>query len=289
MLERMMICLLLLLCLPLIPPRAAQAAPAARVGDISVAWSERGSGESLLLISGYGTTRLIWEDATLDRLAERYRVIVFDNRGMGDTEAGTAGFSIRQFAEDAYGLLRVLKIEKCVVLGWSMGSLIAQELALAHPERVDRLVLYASFSDWSYPPSQGTIDLLSDTSGSPEERGMRWVQTLFPTLWLSTHGKRVGEIFSRPLGKIPGESVARQQEAIERWEGSRDRLGLLETPTLLLCGKEDVLVPPENSLLMAGLLPKATLRILPKTGHGLMFQDPETFCSIVLDFFDNRL
>ncbi len=285
---RMTICLLLLLSLPLLFPRPAQAAHAARAGDISIAWSERGTGEPLLLISGYGTTRLIWEEAILDRLAERYRVIVFDNRGMGDTDAGTASFSIRQFAEDTWGLLRALGIEKCFVLGWSMGSLVAQELALAHPERVGRLVLYASFTDWSYPPSRETIDLLSDASGTPEERGMRWVQTLFPPQWLSINGKRLAEIFSRPLGKIPGESVARQQEAIERWGGSRDRLGLFETPTLLLCGKEDVLVPPENSLLMAGLLPKATLRILPETGHGLMFQDPEVFCSIVLGFLEGK-
>jgi pimeloyl-ACP methyl ester carboxylesterase len=255
-----------------------------RIDNISIAWSERGKGEPLLLVSGYGTTRLIWEEATLVRLAERYRVIVFDNRGMGDTEAGTREFSISQFAEDTYGLIQALGIGKCHVLGWSMGSLIAQELALAHPELVSRLVLYASFADWSNPPSQETIELLSDASGTGEERGMRWVQTLFPPQWLAANGRRVGEIFSRPLGNVPGESVKRQQEAIERWEGSRDRLGQFETPTLLLCGKEDVLVPPENSLLMAGLMPRATLRILPETGHGLMFQEPGIFCSIVLGF-----
>jgi pimeloyl-ACP methyl ester carboxylesterase len=273
---------------PHIFSRAAQAAPAARVGDISVAWSEHGTGEPLLLVSGYGTTRLIWEEATLDRLAERHRVIVFDSRGMGDTEAGSREFSIRQFAEDAFGLLQALGIENCSVLGWSMGSLIAQELALAHPERVDLLVLYASYADWSTPPSLETIELLSDISGTPEERGMRWVQTLFPPQWLSTHGKRVGEIFSRPLGNIPGESVKRQQDAIQGWGGSAGRLPGLQAPTLLLCGREDVLVPPENSLLMAGLLPHATLRILPGMGHGLMFQDPETFCSIVSGFLEEK-
>lgn len=281
---RMAICLLLFLFLflPLVLPRAA------RAGDIALAWNERGAGEPLLLISGYGTTRLIWEEATLERLAERYRVIVFDNRGMGDSEAGSREFSISRFAEDAFGLLQALGIEKCSVLGWSMGSLIAQELALAHPERVDRLILYASFADWSYPPSQEAVELLSDASGSPEEKDMRWVQTLFPLQWLSTHGKRVEEIFSRPLGKVPDESVKRQQEAIEKWEGSRDRLRLLATPTFLICGKDDVLVPPENSLLMAGLLPHATLRILPGLGHGLMFQDPEVFCSIVLGFLEGK-
>jgi pimeloyl-ACP methyl ester carboxylesterase len=289
MLIRCLFCLLLL-SLMLLPTVAHASSPkTARAGDISIAWSERGSGDPLLLIAGYGTTRLIWEDAVLDRLAERYRVIVFDNRGMGDTEAGTAEFTIRQFAEDAYGLVRALGIGKCRVLGWSMGSLVAQELALAHPESVERLVLYASYTDWSYPPSGETIRLLSDESGTPEERGMRWVQTLFPSKWLAANGRRVGEIFMRPLGKIPGESVARQQEAIGKWGGSRDRLAGLGTPTLLLCGKEDILVPPENSLLMAGLLPKASLRILPEMGHGLMFQDPESFCSLVLEFLEGKM
>lgn len=259
-----------------------------RAGDIYIAWSERGKGEPLLLVTGYGTTRLIWEDATLDRLAQRYRVIVFDQRGVGDTDAGTTGFSIRRFAEDACGLLQGLGIEKCTVLGWSMGSLVAQELALAHPERVDRLVLYASYADWSFPPSEETIRILSDESGTPEERGMRWVQALFPLRWLAANGRRVSEIFSRPLGKVPGESVVRQQKAIQEWEGSMERLERLVMPTLLLSGEQDVIVPPENSRLMARHIPGAVLRLVPGAGHGLMFQDPESFCSLVLDFLGDR-
>ena len=264
-------------------------AGAVQAGDITIAWSERGTGEPLLLIAGYGSTRLIWEEAALDRLAQRHRVIVFDQRGVGDTDAGTAGFSIRCFAEDACGLLQGLGLERCSVLGWSMGSLVAQELALAHPERVGRLVLYASYADWSFPPSEETIELLSDESGTSEERGMRWVQVLFPPGWLAANGRRVNDIFSRPLGRIPGESVVRQQKAIQDWEGSMERLETLRMPTLLLSGEQDVLVPPENSRQMARRIPNAVLRIVPETGHGLMFQDPETFCSLVLDFLGDRL
>jgi len=259
-----------------------------RAGDISIAWSERGTGAPLLLVTGYGSTRLIWEDATLDRLAQRHRVIVFDQRGVGETDAGTTGFSIRRFAEDACWLLQGLGIEKCSALGWSMGSLVAQELALAHPERVDRLVLYASYADWSLPPAKETIDLLGDESGTSEERGMRWVQALFPPRWLAGNPSRVGEIFSRPLGRVPGESVALQQKAIQDWGGSMERLETLRMPTLLLSGDQDVIVPPENSRLMARRIPGAVLRIVPETGHGLMFQDRDSFCSIVLDFLGDR-
>ncbi len=258
----------------------------ARVGDIEIAWGERGKGEPLLLISGFGTTKEIWEENTVEKLATRFRVIAFDNRGMGGTSIGEKVFSIPQFAEDARGLLRSLGIEKCHVLGWSMGSFVAQEMALAYPECVDRLVLYASYADWSYPPSPEVLERLGDPSGTPEERGMRWIETLFPASWLESNMKRVGDIFSRPLGNIPAESLSRQQEAIETWGGTAGRLFALKASTLLLCGKEDILVPPENSLKMAELLPDASVKIVPSAGHGLMFQDPDTFTLLVLRFLE---
>ncbi len=256
----------------------------ARVGDIEMAWREKGNGFPLLLISGFGTTMEIWEQSVIDRLAERYRVIVFDNRGIGGTSVGEKEFTIPRFADDARGLLKVLGIGKSHILGWSMGSLIAQEIALSYPESTGRLVLYASFADWSFPPSPKVIEKLSDQSGTPEERGMRWVETLFPSGWLTKNGQRVGEIFSRPLGEITGGSLALQQKAIEDWRGTAEMLDALNAPTLVVCGDEDVLVPPENSRKMAGLIPGALLEVVAGTGHGLMFQEPGVFLSLIGDF-----
>jgi len=256
----------------------------ARVGDIEMAWSEKGNGFPLLMISGFGTTKEIWEQQVIGRLAEKYRVIVFDNRGMGGSSAGEKEFTIGQFADDARGLMEALGIARFHLLGWSMGSLVAQELALSCPQMVEKLVLYASYADWSFPPSGEVIEKLSDPSGTSEERGMRWVETLFPSGWLAKNGQRVGEIFSRPLGEISGGSLVLQQKAIENWEGTAERLGSLKAPTLLLCGDEDVLVPPENSRKMSGLIPDALLEIVAGAGHGLMFQEPDLFLSIVLDF-----
>lgn len=260
----------------------------ARVGDIEITWRDKGNGFPLLLISGFGTTMDIWEDATLGRLAESYHVIVFDNRGMGGTSAGEKEFTIRRFADDARGLLEVLGIDKSHALGWSMGSLIAQELALSFPECTGKLVLYASYADWSFPPSPKVIQKLSDPSGTSEERGMRWVEVLFPPDWLSKNGQRVEEIFSRPLGEISGEFLVRQQKAIENWEGTAERLCSLKAPTLLLCGGEDVLVLPENSRKMAELIPDDLLEILPDAGHGLMFQEPALFLSRVMEFLEKK-
>ncbi|MDO9509329.1 MAG: alpha/beta hydrolase [Thermovirgaceae bacterium] len=260
-----------------------------KVGDIDIAWGEKGKGFPLLFISGFGTTMDIWEESTIDRLSEYYRVLIFDNRGIGGSAAGEKEFTIRRFADDARGLLEVLGIEKSHILGWSMGSLVAQEIALVYPECIEKLVLYASYADWRFPPAPEVIDRLSDQSGTPEERGMRWVETLFPSGWLSEHGQRVGEIFSRPLGEISGDSLIRQQKAIELWGGTAERLGSLKARTLLLCGDEDVLVPSENSEKMNKLIPGSKLQVVKGAGHGLMFQEPDVFVSLVMEFLDGTM
>lgn len=256
-----------------------------RAGDITMNCRMLGSGHPLLLIMGYGSTMNLWEPRLLDRLAERYRLIVFDNRGIGGSETGTLPFSIGQFAEDTAALLGSLGIGQAHVLGWSMGSLVAQELALRHPSLVGRLVLYASHCDAEmFPPSPEVLAQLTDTSGTPEERGMRYIATLFPETWLRENGLRLKEIFYRPMGTVNEESVGMQAAAIGNWEGTTDRLGSIGSSTLLITGAEDRLVPPDNSRYMDGKVPGAQLAVIENGGHGLMFQYPEKFCDIVAGF-----
>ena len=97
-----------------------------------------------MLIMGYGSTMDMWDPHFLENLSSEYRVIVFDNRGMGNTTAPPGNFSIAQFANDTAGLMTALGIEKAHVLGWSMGSFVASELALRHPEKVNKIILYAA-------------------------------------------------------------------------------------------------------------------------------------------------
>jgi pimeloyl-ACP methyl ester carboxylesterase len=254
-------------------------------GDISISCRVLGSGHPLLLIMGYGSTMNLWEPWLLDRFAERYRVIVFDNRGTGGTETGSHPFSIGQFADDTAALLQSLGIAQAHVLGWSMGSLVAQELALRHPSLVGRLVLYASHCDAGmFPPAPDVLERLSDTSGTPEERGMRYIGTLFPEGWMRENGVRLKEIFFRPMGPMPEESAGMQAAAIGSWEGTTQRLGAIGSPTLVITGAEDRLVPPENSRSMSERIPDAELSIIENGGHGVMFQFPVTFCDIVTGF-----
>jgi pimeloyl-ACP methyl ester carboxylesterase len=117
-----------------------------QVGDINIAYKRFGQGKPILFISGTSQTKDAWEPTLLSQLAAtNHTVIVFDNRGMGETTVGTKLFSIEQFANDTAGLLDALQIEKADVFGASLGSFIAQELTLNYPQKVDRLILHATY------------------------------------------------------------------------------------------------------------------------------------------------
>src|SRR5918999_3188259 len=115
------------------------------VGDIDIAYKIFGKGDPIFLINGYSHSMDNWDPTLLERLASNHTVIIFNNRGIGNTTSGeNRFFSIAQFANDTAGLLDVLEIKQADILGYSMGGFIAQELALTHPDRVGKLIIYAS-------------------------------------------------------------------------------------------------------------------------------------------------
>ena len=138
----------LLICLSSVSTVSLQAADTVtplvktiRVGDIDIAYQDLGSGDPLVMIMGYGGSMDLWSPRLLQLLTASHRVLVFDNRGMGRTTSSDAEYSISQFAQDTLGLMDSLCIDEAIVLGWSMGAEIAQEVAILHPERVRRLIL----------------------------------------------------------------------------------------------------------------------------------------------------
>src|SRR5829696_7991442 len=165
-----------------------------QVGDINIAYKRFGEGKPILLISGIGQTKDAWEPTLLSNLAAtNHTVIVFDNRGIGETTIGTKPFSIEQFANDTAGLLDALQIEKADVFGASLGSFIAQELTLNYPEKVDRLILHATYcggNEAVYASGQAAETLM--TLGSPqvlqnmtaEQQAMILAPIMFPPEWL---------------------------------------------------------------------------------------------------------
>ena len=259
-----------------------------RVDDIEVAYKEVGRGEPLIFIIGYGSTMDMWPPGVLANLSSKNRVMVFDNRGMGYTTTSEKPFSIELFADDAAGLMDALEISRANVLGWSMGADIAQELALRHPEKVGRLILYAGTcgGNESVPAAPEILDQMTDTSGTAQEQGERLFRLLFPAGWVRDHPDPRA-YFPIPIETSPPESIARQAEAIGSWNGTCTRLPEIRSPTLVLAGTEDVISVPMNAFLIGGRIPGAWIIQIPGGGHGMMYQYPDRFEQIVTFFLDS--
>lgn len=256
------------------------------VDDIQVSYQIHGEGYPLIMIMGYGGTKDMWDPNVIKALAAHYQVITFDNRGMGDTRAGTRDFSIEQFADDTAGLMDALDIPQANVLAWSMGTEIAFELVLRHPDKVNKLVQYAGDCDiHMFPPSPEVFAILSDTSGTPEERGQRMLSIMYPADWLSNNREYVRHVYSQVTEVSSPANIQKQNAAMDRWGGCTQRLKNIHKPVLLVTGTEDVLTPPQNSYFLLQHLPGSRLLTFEHGGHGAMNQFPDEFANAVINFF----
>src|SRR5215208_4289020 len=269
-----------------------------QVGDINMAYKRFGQGKPILFISGTRQTKDVWDPSLLSQLAAatNHTVIVFDNRGMGETTVGTKPFSIEQFANDTAGLLDALHIEKADVLGYSLGSLVAQELSLNYPQKVDRLVLHGTScgGNETVPPSEQTAEMLMTLSSpelsrnmTAEQQAMIFAQIMFPPEWLQERPEILNSIIEAPpFRSVSPEDIQQQAMAVGTWKGACDRLSSITKPTLLIVGDQDLLAPPANSIMMAQRIPHSWLVIIQGTGHGMMVQVPNEFNAIVQTFLE---
>jgi pimeloyl-ACP methyl ester carboxylesterase len=259
------------------------------VGDIDIAYKTFGKGDPIMLISGYSGTLDGWNPTLLETLASNHTVIVFDNRGIGNTTSGNVqNFSMGLFANDTAGLLDALNVTKADVLGWSMGGTVAQELTLSHPDMVNKLIIYASAcgGEESVPPSQEASNEFANRTGTAEERIARLVPLFFPEEWRNENPNYLENI-PKTTETVLNETLDRQAEAFSIWQGPCDRLKNITQPTLVIVGTEDVFIPAANSLMITECIPGAWLVQIDGGGHGLMYQYPEQFSSVVETFLEN--
>ena len=269
-----------------------------QVGDINVAYKRFGQGKPILFISGTSQTKDAWESTVLSELAaSNHTVIVFDNRGMGETTVGTKPFSIEQFANDTAGLLDALQIEKADALGASLGSFIAQELTLNYPQKVDRLILHATYcggNEAIYASGQALEVIMTLSSPqllqnmTAEQQAMILAQIMFSPEWLEEHPDILNNTVIKlaPSRSASPEIIQQQGLASATWKGSCDRLSNITQPTLLIVGDQDLLTPTANSIMMAQRIPNSWLVIIQGTGHGMMLQVPNEFSAIIQTFLE---
>jgi len=268
------------------------------VGDIDIAYKMFGKGDPILLIQGLGGSMDSWEPSILKELSSNHTVIIFNNRGVGNTTTGTKQFSIQQFANDTAGLLDGLKIQKADVMGHSMGSFIAQQLAVTHPKKVNRLILVSSMcgEKESIPPGPENLKLgkklvssiVNNTPMEPQEIKTSLSLSYGPT-WIKLHPNFLKTIPTNPKDLKPSgitPNAYRQHfNAVQNWESTNwsgvcSQLPNISKPTLVITGTEDGSISAANSLIIAGKIPEAWLVQIPAAGHSLISQYPDKFNKI---------
>jgi len=257
--------------------------PYAESNGARIYWEEHGSGEPLLMIMGLGYSLEMWGRA-LPAFAEHYRVIVFDNRGVGRSEVPPGPYSIAKMAEDAEAVMRAAGWAQAHVLGVSMGGMIAQEFALQYPERVHSLVLgcTAFGGPHAVSASAAVIAILFARATMDAEEAVR---AMVPYIYdAATPPGRIEEDLALRRQTLPtAEGYMAQVMAIMSWS-SYDRLPQVSAPTLVIHGATDELVPPENGKRLAERIAGAELVILPAASHIYFTDQPEASMNATLTF-----
>ena len=225
------------------------------------------SAPPLLLIMGLSLSSRAWE--TLPRrLSERFRVLVFDNRGTGRSGRKGLAYRMRDLADDAAAVLDAANAAEADVFGMSMGGMIAQELALRHPDRVRRLALGATFASWvrgRKPPFRTALDLLVMNLGRRFATADRLARVLVSREFHAANPDAT-LAWIRRSEHASFRCSAAQLAAVLR-HGTLRRLARIRAPTLVITGSADRLVPPRNSEVLAAAIPGAKVVVLDGAGH----------------------
>jgi pimeloyl-ACP methyl ester carboxylesterase len=160
-----------------------------RIEEIEIAYKIFGNGDPLLLISGSGNVMDVWPSPMLQELSSNHTVIIFDHRGVGNTTSGSKPITIQQLANDTAGFLESIELQKADVLGFSMGSFVAEQLALLHPDKVNRLILYgaACGGQEGIPQSPMVAKILSDFVNNRTHDVDAFLSVTFPLEWVKAH------------------------------------------------------------------------------------------------------
>ena len=261
--------------------------PKAYVNGINVNYKVDGEGEPLVLIMGFGGPRWAWFFQT-GVFKKHYKVVTFDNRGVGKTDKPSEPYTIKMMADDTIGLMGHLGIDKAHILGYSLGGTVAQELAINYPERVRKLILASTLSTINQISSE-MLEALGLREGFSEEdvRSVDIMKVLSSLVALSFNS-RLYRMLSVPVAPIYARLVGLKgiMGQVEAGVGfsTVDRLDTIEAPTLVIVGTKDKVVTPGGSEVMASRIPNAKLVKVEGGSHGYVMEMRGRFNKEVLDF-----
>jgi 3-oxoadipate enol-lactonase len=258
--------------------------PLVRAGDISLDCERSGSGPPLLMIMGMSGTALHWGEPFLQALQSDFETITYDHRGVGASSRLAGQLTIAQLADDAANLLGALELDSAHVLGISMGGMVAQELALRHPERVRTLTLgctYCGGEGSALASQEVTQRLITAMSSGDRALALRTVWEINVSAVAAADeqsASRFLEIAERRAVAVP--VIMAQMQAVLGHD-TRARLGQVRAPTLVIHGTEDQMLPVANGPLIGSLIPGARLEILDGVGHMFFWEQPQRSAELI--------
>jgi len=251
--------------------------PIIKAGDININYKIEGKGEPLVMIMGFGATLDGW-NSQAPFFAKHFKVVTFDNRGVGKSDKPNGPYTTAIMAEDTVHLMDSLGIEKSHILGASMGGLIAQELAINHPERVNKLVLACTFARLAMADPEG-----AKSKDTPEERQKRVLGLAFnKPLYRFFYGA-LANLRSVPPGSPEAAGIDGQNAAVSTHD-TVDRLTSISAPTLIIVGTGDRLVNPTASEFLSGKIPNARVAKIEGGSHSFNVENKKEFNREVLKF-----
>jgi pimeloyl-ACP methyl ester carboxylesterase len=257
------------------------------VNGVSIAYRVQGKGPPLALVMGYRLNSAAWPAKFIQQLARRFTVITFDNRGTGQSDKPVEGYAIANMARDVYGVLDELGVAEVYMLGYSMGGAIAQEFLRQFPERVAKLILCATLAGGaqaSYAKSS-VVSVMRELDGlSPEQAARRIWKVTYAPGYLERHRTLAEEQMRREIAlPTPLHAADLQFQAFAEFDGSH-ALSQIRCPTMVMTGDLDQLIPPQNSLTIAPLIPNAKLYVIAGAGHRVLWEATDTCVDLIAGF-----
>jgi 3-oxoadipate enol-lactonase len=261
-----------------------------------IAFAVEGEGaETVLLVTGLGWRGADWGSDLPSRLAQRYRVVRFDNRGTGASSLSAAGFGLADMAADAVAVLDAVDARTAHVVGISMGGMITQLVALDHPDRVDTATLIATHFGGVevVPPLPEAMKLFDPAEfiarGRDPAAMMRYQLEVICAPGFVRRNPAAVELMCdnvRAQPTTPNGFLSQLQAILssDRSERVRD----IGKPTLVLHGDSDALIPLENGRRLAARIPHARLEVIAECGHVVPLEAPEAVSRLLLQFFEAR-
>lgn len=259
--------------------------PVTQINNIALYYESHGTGEPLVLIPGFGSGIWIWL-RQIEELSKNFRVISFDPRGVSRSDKPQE-ITIKTTADDVAALLDELKIGQAHILGASFGGFVAQEFALSYPEKVKSLILCCtSFGGQKHIlPSMDVLAAFASTKGlNTEERMRENLLLAFNQTYVETHKEEIDKICElRAKNVVPEHTYMLQLQAAATFDAS-ERVSDIQTPTLVLTGDKDIIVPMQNSENLAAAIPNSELKITEGGSHLFFIEQANEFNNTVQGF-----